>query len=76
MYYVYLLASRNNGTLYLEVTKDLVRRVYEHKNAKEKSFTRRYDIRRLVWFETYDGPTEAIEREKESRNGDACGKSI
>ncbi|MEI9803313.1 MAG: GIY-YIG nuclease family protein [Pseudolabrys sp.] len=65
MFYVYLLASRKQGTLYLGVTKDLVRRTYEHKEKVLPGFTSRYDIRRLVWFEVYDDPTNAIEREKE-----------
>lgn len=65
MFYVYLLASRKQGTLYLGVTKDLVRRVYEHKTKAAPGFTARYDIRRLVWFECYDDPTSAIAREKE-----------
>jgi putative endonuclease len=64
-YYVYLLASRKNGTLYLGITRDLARRVYEHKNKIVPGFTSRYDIDRLVWFECYDDPRTAIEREKE-----------
>jgi putative endonuclease len=65
MFYVYLLASRKEGTLYLGVTNDLVRRVYEHKEKLLPGFTSRYDVRRLVWFETYDDPGTAIQREKE-----------
>ena len=64
-YYVYLLASRKNGTLYLGVTRDLTRRVYEHKRKVAPGFTARYDVDRLVWFECYDDPQTAIEREKE-----------
>ena len=64
-YYVYILASRKHGTLYIGVTNDLVRRVYEHKSKVVRGFTKRYDITRLVWFEVYDDPTNAIEREKE-----------
>jgi len=63
--YVYLLASRKQGTLYLVVTNDLVRRVAQHKQKTLPGFTNRYDIRRLVWFECYDAPVEAIAREKE-----------
>jgi putative endonuclease len=65
MFYVYLLAGRKQGTLYLGVTKDLVRRVYQHKEKLTPGFASRYDIRRLVWFEIYDDPTTAIQREKE-----------
>ena len=63
--YVYLLASRKQGTLYLGVTNDLVRRIAQHKQKTLPGFTNRYDIRRLVWFECYDAPAEAIAREKE-----------
>jgi putative endonuclease len=65
LYYVYLLTSRKQGTLYLGVTNDLVRRVYQHKEKLLPGFTSHHDVRRLVWFEVYDDPTNAIEREKE-----------
>ena len=65
MFYVYLLASQKQGTLYLGVTNDLLCRVYQHKEKLLPGFTSRYDVRRLVWFEVYDDPTTAIEREKE-----------
>jgi putative endonuclease len=64
-YYVYLLASERNGTLYLGVTNDIVRRVYQHKSKAVAGFTKRYAVDRLVWFEIYDDPTTAIAREKE-----------
>ncbi|HKM71188.1 MAG TPA: GIY-YIG nuclease family protein [Stellaceae bacterium] len=64
-FYVYLLASRRHGTLYLGVTGDLVRRVHEHKSHDVPGFSARYAVDRLVWFETHDNPTEAISREKE-----------
>ena len=64
-YYVYLLASRKHGTLYLGVTNDLVRRVFEHRNNLVRGFTSRYGITRLVWFETHDEIMAAISREKE-----------
>jgi putative endonuclease len=63
--YVYLLASQKQGTLYLGVTRDLVRRVSQHKQKTLPGFTSRYDMRRLVWFECYDAPADAITREKE-----------
>jgi putative endonuclease len=63
--YVYLLASQKQGTLYLGVTNDLIRRIVQHKQKALPGFTKQYDVRRLVWFEVYDGPTEAITREKE-----------
>jgi putative endonuclease len=64
-YYVYLLASEKYGTLYLGVTNDIVRRVYEHKSKAVAGFTKRYAVGKLVWFEIYDDPTSAIAREKE-----------
>ena len=64
-YYVYILASGRNGTVYLGVTNDLVRRIYEHKNKVTRGFTSRYGVGRLVWFEVYDDPENAIAREKE-----------
>lgn len=64
-YYVYLLASRKHGTLYVGVTSDLVRRVYEHKTKAVPGFTSKYGVDRLVWYECYDDPVSAITREKE-----------
>ncbi|MGI8525265.1 MAG: GIY-YIG nuclease family protein [Pseudolabrys sp.] len=63
--YVYLLASRKHGTLYLGVTNDLIRRVYEHKNKLIRGFTSQYGVTYLVWYECYDDSTNAIAREKE-----------
>jgi putative endonuclease len=64
-YYVYLLASKKHGTLYLGVTNDIVRRVYEHRTKAVPGFTKRYGVDRLVWFEIYDDALAAIAREKE-----------
>jgi putative endonuclease len=63
-YFVYLLASRRNGTLYCGVTNDLLRRVSEHREGRAESFARRYGVTRLVWFETHSEIAEAILREK------------
>ena len=65
MYWVYILASGKHGTLYIGVTNDLVRRIYQHKNKPIKGFTSHYNVVHLVWFEGYDHPTFAITREKE-----------
>ncbi|MDH2350946.1 GIY-YIG nuclease family protein [Bradyrhizobium sp. SSUT18] len=64
-YYVYILASRRDGAIYVGVTNDLIRRVYEHQIKAVPGFTAKYNITRLVWFETYDDPVSAISREKE-----------
>ncbi|MGA7072375.1 GIY-YIG nuclease family protein [Bradyrhizobium sp.] len=64
-YYVYITASRKDGAIYLGVTNDLVRRVYEHRTKAVPGFTSKYNITRLVWFEIYDDAVSAISREKE-----------
>ena len=63
-YYVYILASKIRGTLYIGITNDLQRRVYEHKMGIKKGFTQKYGISRLVYFETFQNVEEAIDREK------------
>ncbi|MBR1206280.1 MULTISPECIES: GIY-YIG nuclease family protein [unclassified Bradyrhizobium] len=63
-YYVYILASRIGGTLYIGVTNDLIRRVGEHKLKLVQSFTEKYDVVKLVYFEQFDDPENAIKREK------------
>ncbi len=64
-YYVYLLASKKHGMLYLGVTNDIVRRTHQHRTDAAKGFTSRYGIHKLVWFEIYDDALTAIAREKE-----------
>ncbi|UPK24767.1 GIY-YIG nuclease family protein [Bradyrhizobium sp. 195] len=64
-YYVYILASKKYGTLYIGVTNDLVRRVFEHKTKAAPGFTTKYGVDKLVLFEIYDDPLTAITREKE-----------
>jgi putative endonuclease len=63
-FYVYILASRPGGSLYVGVTSNLVRRVYQHKSKMVDGFTKRYYIDRLVHFEIYDTAYQAIQREK------------
>ncbi|HSW36914.1 MAG TPA: GIY-YIG nuclease family protein [Candidatus Saccharimonadales bacterium] len=63
-WYVYILASQRNGTLYVGVTNDLARRGDEHKAKATKSFTQKHSVNTLVYFEAYDSPEEAISREK------------
>jgi putative endonuclease len=64
-YYAYILASRKDGAIYVGVTNDIVRRIYEHRTKVVQGFTSKYNITRLVWFEIYDDPISAISREKE-----------
>ncbi len=63
--YVYILASKKNGTLYIGVTKNLVQRVAAHKQKREDGFTKKYGVDRLVYYERYDDLEFAIAREKE-----------
>ncbi len=63
-FYVYILASRQNGTLYIGVTSDLIKRIWQHKNKLVKGFTEKYDIDRLVYYEHFLNADSAIKREK------------
>jgi putative endonuclease len=63
-YYVCILSSKIGGTLYIGVTNDLVRRVFEHKSKFVRGFTKQYDVVRLVYYEQYDNIEFAIQREK------------
>jgi putative endonuclease len=62
---VYILASERNGTVYIGVTSDLVKRVWEHKQNLVEGFTKEYGVHTLVYFELYDEMTQAIQREKQ-----------
>ncbi len=64
-YYIYILASKRNGTLYAGVTHDLLRRVYEHKNNLVEGFTSRYNVHDLVYYEQTDDILSALSREKQ-----------
>ena len=63
-YYVYILTNNNNTTLYVGVTNNLVRRVYEHKNKLVEGFTKKYNLNKLIYFETTQDIYSAISREK------------
>ena len=65
MYYIYMLSNWNNKFLYIGVTNDLIRRMYEHKNKIIKGFTSKYNVDKLVYFEEYNEPKYAIAREKQ-----------
>jgi putative endonuclease len=62
---VYILASKRNGTLYIGVTSDLIKRVWEHKNDLVDGFTKEYGVHQLVYFEMLDDMASAIQREKQ-----------
>jgi len=63
-YFVYILASKRNGTLYIGVTSDLIKRVWQHKKNVAEGFTRRYRVHNLVYYERFTDVYEAITREK------------
>jgi putative endonuclease len=65
VFYVYLLASKPYGTLYIGTTSDLMRRVWEHKNKVVPGFTRKYGVDRLVWYEAPESAEAALRREKQ-----------
>ena len=71
---VYILASKIGGTLYIGVTNDLIRRVAEHRLKVVKGFTKKYDVVRLVHFEQYDDPENAIKREKQLKKWNRAWK--
>ena len=73
-YYVYILASKIRGTLYIGVTNDLQRRVYEHKMGLKKGFTFKYGVNKLVYFETFQDVNEAIDREKKLKKWNRAWK--
>jgi putative endonuclease len=66
-YYVYIMASKRNGTLYIGVTSDLPKRVYEHKNGLAEGFTKKYDVKMLAYYQVFDSPEHAIAREKQMK---------
>jgi putative endonuclease len=63
-YYTYILASQRNGTLYIGITSDLIKRVWQHKEKFADGFTKKYNVNRLVYFEQFRDPESAIRREK------------
>ena len=71
---VYLLASERNGTLYVGVTSDLVKRIYEHKHNLADGFTKKYGIKMLVWFEMTNNISVAITREKQVKKWNCLWK--
>ncbi|WP_248722612.1 GIY-YIG nuclease family protein [Seonamhaeicola sp. ML3] len=63
-YYLYILTNKRNGTLYIGVTNNLERRMFEHKNKLVDGFTKQYGLDKLMYFETYQYINDAIKREK------------
>jgi putative endonuclease len=73
-YFVYILASRRNGTLYVGVTNDLLRRAGEHRDKMVPGFTRRHGVNILVWYEIHDDINVAIAREKQIKGWNRASK--
>lgn len=74
-YFVYIMTSKRNGTLYIGVTNDLLRRAEEHKIEFNKGFTKKYNIKILVYYESFDNILDVIQREKRLKNGTENGNS-
>lgn len=74
LYYVYMLASRRNGTLYTGVSNDLSRRGWEHKQGLLEGFTKKYHVHLLVWYETHADINEVIAREKQIKGWNRAWK--
>jgi putative endonuclease len=68
-YYVYLMTNKTNTVIYTGITNNLLRRIYEHKHKLVGSFTAKYKITKLVYYETFYTPMEAIDREKQIKAG-------
>lgn len=64
-FYVYIMSNKYNTVVYTGMTNDLERRIYEHKTGFNKGFTKKYNVHKLVYFEEYNSPREAIDREKQ-----------
>ena len=67
-YYVYILTNKNNKVLYIGVTNDLERRIFEHKNKLAEGFTKKYNLNKLIYYEVTQDANSAIEREKQLKN--------
>jgi len=63
-YYVYILTSQRNGTLYIGITSDLIKRIWQHKEKLIEGFTQKYHVNKLVYYEQFEDPEHAIKREK------------
>lgn len=75
MYYIYILTNKSNNVMYIGITNDLMRRLYEHKEKLLEGFTKRYNVNKLVYFEEFKTPTDAIKREKQLKHWNRSKKN-
>ncbi len=73
-FFVYILASRRNGTLYIGMTDNLIRRVWEHQTGAVPGFTRKYGVKMLVWFESHETRESAFQRERQLKKWNRAWK--
>jgi len=73
-FYVYILTNKRNGTIYIGMTDDLVRRVYEHREELRPGFSKTYDLKKLVWFEQHSSRESAFERERQMKKWNRAWK--
>ncbi|HID69710.1 MAG TPA: GIY-YIG nuclease family protein [Desulfobacterales bacterium] len=73
-FYVYILASKRNGTLYIGMTSNLPQRIWQHKNNQIEGFSKKYDVKKLVYFELHDAAENAITREKQLKKWNRAWK--
>ena len=73
-FYVYLLASKRNGTLYIGVTSNLVQRTWQHKEGQIEGFSKKYDVKNLVYFEVHETAESALTREKQMKKWERAWK--
>jgi len=73
-FYVYILASRRNGTLYIGLTDNLARRVWEHQSGAIPGFTKKYGVKMLVWYELHDSRESAFQRERQLKKWNRAWK--
>jgi putative endonuclease len=75
-YYVYITANKNNNVIYIGVTNNIERRIYEHKSGEIKGFTQKYNVHKLVYVEMYSNIDDAIKREKQLKGWSRSKKNI
>jgi putative endonuclease len=73
-FFVYIVASRRNGTLYIGMTDDLVKRIWQHRNGVVPGFTKKYQVKMLIWYETHETRESALTRERQMKRWNRAWK--